>query len=66
MIRLDLVCSTCRHSFQLEAATTLKDEEKRCPKCGSESTRQTFASYLRNGPLLDPKWGCAGEGRGFG
>ena len=37
--------------------TLLKDEQKHCPECGSESVRQTFASYLRNGPLLDPKWG---------
>jgi len=66
MIRLDLVCSNCKHSFQMEATTILKDEEKRCPNCGSETVRQTFASYLRNGPLLDPKWGCRGESRGFG
>jgi DNA-directed RNA polymerase subunit RPC12/RpoP len=65
MIRLDLVCSKCKRSFQVEA-TALRDEEKRCPECGSDSTRQTFASYLRNGPLLDPKWGCAGERSGFG
>lgn len=66
MIKLDLVCSACKHAFQMEAATILKDEEKICPECGSDRVRQTFASYLRNGPLLDPKWGCPGEHRGFG
>jgi rRNA maturation endonuclease Nob1 len=66
MHRLDLVCSACGHSFHLEAATVLKDEEKCCPDCGAATTRQTFASYLRNGPLLDPKWGQTRERSGFG
>ena len=66
MAKLDLVCSTCKQSFQIQAETVLKDEEKNCPACGSASTRQTFASYLRNGPLLDPKWGHTQERSGFG
>jgi len=65
MLTLDLVCGKCRHSFQIRAATTLKDEEKRCPECGSDRVRQTFASYLRNGPLLDQSSGCAAAYRGF-
>jgi len=64
-ITLDLVCGKCRRSFQIQAATTLKDEEKRCPECGSDRVRQTFASYLRNGPLLDQSSGCAAAYRGF-
>ena len=66
MNSLDMVCSKCKHAFHLEAATVLKDEEKRCPECGSDSTRQTFASYLRNGALLDPNWGQTGRRSGFG
>ncbi len=66
MIKLDLVCNACKHAFELEAETSLKDDEKRCPECGSDSTRQTFQSYLRNGPLLDPKWGTALERTGCG
>lgn len=66
MIKLDMVCGKCKHAFQLEAATILKDEEKCCPGCGSASTRQTFASYLRNGALLDPDWGRTGRRSGFG
>ncbi len=65
MHRLDLVCSACKHSFQVQTATMLKDEEKHCPECGSEATRQTFGSYFRNGPLLDPAW-STGQGGGFG
>lgn len=66
MIKIDLVCGTCRHSFHLEAESILKDEEKRCPECGSESTRQTLRSYTRNGPLLDPKWAQTSGRTGFG
>ncbi|MBN1630811.1 MAG: hypothetical protein JW990_13690 [Thermoleophilia bacterium] len=65
MIRMDLVCSKCKHTFELQAETNLKDEEKNCPQCGSDRVRQTFTSYLRNGPLLDPQWSC-GTHRGFG
>ncbi len=64
--KVDLVCSACKHAFQVVADNLLKNEGKHCPECGSESVRQTFASYLRNGPLLDPRWGCSGEGRPYG
>ncbi|NLE10898.1 MAG: hypothetical protein GX630_05275 [Actinobacteria bacterium] len=66
MIRMDLVCNKCKRSFALEAETLLRDQEKQCPECGSDSVRQTFKSYFRNGPLLDPKWGCSSERRPFG
>jgi putative FmdB family regulatory protein len=66
MTRLDLVCSACGHTFHLEAVTVLKDDEKRCPECGATATRQTFVSYLRNGPLLDPDWGQTRGRSGFG
>jgi len=66
MARMDLICSQCKHAFQVPVTNNLKNEEKQCPQCGSESVRQTFASYLRNGPLLDPKWGCTGERSTYG
>ncbi|OFW58168.1 MAG: hypothetical protein A2133_00650 [Actinobacteria bacterium RBG_16_64_13] len=56
MAKLDLVCGACKHTFEVVTGNLLRDEEKNCPRCGSDSVRQTFASYLRNGPLLDPKW----------
>ncbi len=62
MVNLELVCKACKHSFVLESKSTLKDEEKRCPRCESESVRQTVRSYLRNGPLLDPEWANGGGG----
>jgi len=66
MIKLDLVCGACKHSFQLEATSILKDQEKQCPECGSGRTRQTLTSYLRNGPLLDPQWSRVSGRSGFG
>lgn len=65
-MKFDLVCGSCKHLFETEADSSIKDDEKNCPECGSDRVRQTFKSYLRNGPLLDPKWSCGGEYRGFG
>ena len=54
MVRIDLVCRSCKHPYEVRADSTLKDERMDCPECGSGSVRQTFKSYMRNGPLLDP------------
>ena len=65
---VSLVCHSCGHAYQIETDSVFKDKEKNCPKCGSDSFRQSFASYRRNGPLLDLKWahlGC-GENTHFG
>lgn len=66
MPQFDLVCSACGRRFRVEAETAPEDEVKRCPECGSACTRQTFESFLRNGPLLDPKWGRPIERSGCG
>ncbi len=54
---LSLVCKKCKHGFELSTdyplAEDAKQDVKRCPNCGSESIRQTFRSFLRNGPVLD-------------
>jgi hypothetical protein len=60
---VDLVCRSCKHSYKVEASSIFKDKEKNCPECGSDFFRQTFASYKRNGPLLDPKWARPGGDR---
>jgi len=59
--RVDLVCRECKHAFEVETRIALVSAQKRCPKCGSRFVRQTFASYLRNGPLSDPR--CGGPSR---
>ena len=66
MPRRDMVCSECKHEYEVTIPGSLKDEQTDCPACGSKSVRQTFNSYLRNGPLLDPKWACRSERSGFG
>jgi hypothetical protein len=57
---IDLVCQSCKHSYRVETESIFKDAEKNCPKCGSESYRQTFASFRHNGGLLDKKWADLG------
>jgi len=60
MAEIDLVCRDCSHAFQIVTRVTsvgVKERQKRCPGCGSRNVRQTFASYLRNGPLSSPECG---------
>ena len=66
MPRRDMVCNACKREYEVVTPGVLKDEQSDCPECGSASVRQTFASYLRNGALLDPKWACRSERSGFG
>ncbi|OFW55786.1 MAG: hypothetical protein A2133_02950 [Actinobacteria bacterium RBG_16_64_13] len=66
MPRRDMVCNACGHCYEVATTGSLKDEQTRCPQCRSDSVRQKFASYLRNGPLLDPKRGDRGNGRPVG
>jgi putative FmdB family regulatory protein len=66
MPRRDMVCGACKHAYQVVTPGALKDKLTDCPECGSASVRQTLASYLRNGALLDPKLACRSERSGFG
>ena len=66
MAQIDLTCFKCKHAYRVQSESMLKDEEKNCPQCGSDSVRQTFSSYMRNGPLVDPKYACLGGGTHFG
>jgi putative FmdB family regulatory protein len=62
---IELVCRDCEHAFEVVTSVAIKLNQKRCPKCGSEDIRQTFTSYLRNGPLSSPRCGtpvCATYG----
>jgi putative FmdB family regulatory protein len=61
MAQIDLVCQDCDHTFKVVTRLAIKEKQKRCPQCGSENTRQSFASYLRNGPLSSPICGAPGS-----
>ena len=54
----DLTCNDCRHRYQVGYDSNWIDEEKLCPKCGSDAVHQGFRSYLRNGPLIDAERTC--------
>jgi DNA-directed RNA polymerase subunit RPC12/RpoP len=56
MAEVDLKCLTCKNEYHLTCKSLTKDEEKNCPECGSPFVRQTFASFRRNGGLVDPRW----------
>jgi len=62
----DFVCGACGHAFEVTVDVPIDQIKRPCPRCGSDSTRQTFASCLRNGPLLDPLWGYRGERTNYG
>ena len=46
MAHIDLVCQDCQHAFGVVTRVAIKPRQKRCPKCASEHTRQTFASVV--------------------
>lgn len=49
MALYDFVCVDCGGSFELFVPGFIKDEEKRCPDCGSRAVRQKYSSFLSGG-----------------
>jgi len=49
MALYDFVCLDCGDTFELYVQGFIKDDEKRCPECGSRAVRQKFTSFLRTG-----------------
>jgi putative FmdB family regulatory protein len=66
MARIDVVCKDCGHKSFVVTRAALRDKQKRCPECGSTNVRQTFASYLQNGPLSSPACGAPQRSSGYG
>jgi hypothetical protein len=62
---IKLVCQQCKHAFTVSTLGAIKDRQKRCPECRSQEVRQTFASFLSNGPLSSPTCGAVLTG-GYG
>ncbi len=58
MAHFDLICKDCGHKFVVVTGRRSATKQKRCPECGSENIRQTFGSYLQNGPLSSPTCGA--------
>jgi putative FmdB family regulatory protein len=66
----DFVCNQCDHDFEVFSTGFIKDEQKKCPECGSADVQQKFTSFLRGGSSSSshvPSGGCAAPaGSGFG
>jgi putative FmdB family regulatory protein len=69
MAQYDFVCNECGEAFDVFCTGFIKDEQKKCPKCGSHAVRQKFSSFLRNGSASSSSEssGCgAPRSSGFG
>jgi putative FmdB family regulatory protein len=65
MALYDFTCLECSHVFEVFSPGFIKEEQKQCPVCGSQSVRQKFTSFLRNGSSA--RSGCgAPSSSGFG
>jgi putative FmdB family regulatory protein len=64
MATIELVCKQCEHAFTVSTRGAIKDRQKHCPECRSESVRQTLGSFLRNGPLSSATCGAVPAGGG--
>ncbi|MGZ4198725.1 MAG: FmdB family zinc ribbon protein [Thermoleophilia bacterium] len=65
MAVIKLVCQECGHAFSVSTRGAIKDKQKRCPECRSQSVRQTLGSFLSNGALSSPTCGAMPTG-GYG
>ena len=70
MSQYEFTCHECEAGFEVFSTGLIKDEQKKCPECGSPDVRQKFTSFLRGGSSSSnhaPSGGCAAPaGSGFG
>ena len=66
MAIFDLSCKNCGHKYQLVTRGAIKTKQKRCPECDGADIKQSFGSYLRNGPLSDPNCGAPACNTSYG
>lgn len=66
MAVFDLNCKSCGHKWQLVTRSSIKAPQKKCPSCKSTDIKQSFGSYLRNGPLSDPNCGAPACNTSYG
>ncbi len=61
MALYDFVCMDCGRDFELFVRGLIKDDERRCPECGSSAVRQKFTSFLSTGATSSTS-GCQPSG----
>jgi hypothetical protein len=66
MAVVDLTCKACGNKWQLVTRAAVKPKQKQCPECASADIKQSFGSFLRNGPLSDPNCGAPACNTSYG
>jgi putative FmdB family regulatory protein len=65
MALYDFVCMDCGDTFELYVQGFIKDDEKRCPECGSRAVRQKFTGFLRAASTSSSSSCAPSPGSGF-
>jgi putative FmdB family regulatory protein len=67
MANYDLTCRACGTDFEVFSTGFLKDEQKKCPECGSTDVQQKFTGFMcGTSSRSGASGGCpAGAGSGF-
>jgi putative FmdB family regulatory protein len=60
----DFVCMDCGNSYELLVRGFIKDDDRRCPDCGSSAVRQKFSGSLHTGSTSSSS-SCAPSGSAF-
>ncbi len=65
MALYDFVCLECGHPFELFVQGFIKDDDKRCPQCGSSAVRQKFAAFVHGRSVASGSNCAPGGSSGF-
>lgn len=49
MAEYDLTCNDCGSAFEVFSMGFLKDDQKKCPECGSTNVQQKITSFMCGG-----------------
>lgn len=67
MAQYDFICRSCDRPFEVFSVGFIRDEQKRCPRCGSLEVQQQYTSFLHNikaAPAPAPSCACAAAPQG--
>lgn len=61
----DYTCRDCLATFELFATGSLKEEQKKCPECGSTDVEQCFTGFLQGSTSSSGSCGSGAPSCGF-